>query len=264
MRVVATIQARMRSSRLPGKVLKMLSGKPMLLWQVERIRRSRLVDQVFVATTTSTVDDEIAFYCKKNKIDCFRGSEEDVLNRIASLIRKIDVDLHVECYGDSPLTDPQLIDEFIGFYLKHKLNYDYVANSMDTTYPPGMEVAVYPGYIINELEKRLPTDDPLREHVGYNITRFPDQYRLFSLVAPVWYRYPDTYLEVDTIADFEKMRKIIGHFSKLNIGHFTLSQILDLLQSKPEWNKINMHEERRWKKLRDEVARKSSKVSLMS
>ena len=264
MRVVATIQARMGSSRLPGKVLKVLSGKPMLLWQVERIRYSRLVDLVVVATSTSSVDDEIAEFCNKYKIDCFRGSEEDVLNRIASLIRKIDIDLHVECYGDSPLTDPQLVDEFIGFYLKHKVDFDYVSNSMDTTYPPGMEVGVYPGYIIDELEKKLPKDDPLREHVGYNITRFPDQYRLFSIVAPIWYRYPDTFLEVDTIADFEKMRKIIGHFSKLNIRHFTLSQILDLLQSNPEWNKININEERRWKKLRDEVAPKSNTVSLMN
>jgi len=249
--VVATIQARMGSSRLPGKVLKKLSGKPVLLWHVERIKRSRLIDQVVIATTTNVLDDEIEEFCDKYKISCYRGSENDVLNRIASLIREFKIDLHVECFGDSPLTDPQLIDEFIGYYLKNRDKVDYVSSSMETTYPPGLEVIVYPGYILDNLERQLPSDDPLREHVGYNITRFPSRYRLVSLEAPSWYRYPDTYLEVDTCLDFEKMQKIIEYFSKVGVEHFSLSQILDLLELNPELNKINVSEERRWKILRE-------------
>ena len=88
----------MGSSRLPAKVLKDICGKPMLLWQVERIKRSRLLDDVIVATTTSQIDDEIVEFCKKYKINYFRGSEDDVLNRVASLIRAYKIGLHVEFY----------------------------------------------------------------------------------------------------------------------------------------------------------------------
>ena len=89
MNITATIQARMGSSRLPGKVLADICGKPMLLWQIERIKKSRLVDNVVVGTSDSVLDDEIELFCKDNKIDCYRGSETDVLNRISSLLRAV-------------------------------------------------------------------------------------------------------------------------------------------------------------------------------
>ena len=115
--IVASIQARMGSTRLPGKVLADICGKPMLLWQVERIRKSRLIDEVVVATTTSSKDDQIEQFCIKNKISFYRGSEEDVLKRISSLIKDFKINLHLEFCGDTPLSDPQIIDEFIGYYL---------------------------------------------------------------------------------------------------------------------------------------------------
>jgi len=250
MNITASIQARMGSTRLPGKVLKDICGKPMLLWQVERIQRSRLVDEVVVATTTCSKDDEIIEFCEKYEINYFRGSEDDVLNRIASLISKKKIDLHVEFYGDSPFPDPQLIDEFIGYYLKHHYKYDYVSNSMVTTYPPGQEVVLYRGDILIEIDELLSKDDLLREHVAYNITRFPHKYRLASLEAPEWYHQPEAYLEVDTAKDLQMMRQLAGYFVKRGQGHFTLSQILDLLKLKPEIMDINSQEERRWKELR--------------
>ena len=100
----------MGSSRLPGKVLKSINDKPMLLWQIERIRRSRLIDNIIVATSNSELDNEIVKLCIENEIQYFRGSENDVLARVANLLEINDVDIHVECYGDSPLIDPQLID----------------------------------------------------------------------------------------------------------------------------------------------------------
>ena len=228
MKIVASIQARMGSSRLPGKVLKDLCGKPMLLWHVERVKRSRLLDDVIVATTTSEKDDEIELFCEQHAILCYRGSEDDVLNRIASLIRHHHIDVHVEFCGDSPLTDPQIIDEFVGYYLKHQHSYDYVSNAIKTTYPPGQEVIVYRGGVLSELDQSLSTDDPMREHVGYNIIRFPDRYRLASLEAPDWFYEPEAYLEVDTLTDLEMMRQLIGYFTEKGVEHFTLSQILDL------------------------------------
>jgi len=250
MKIIATIQARMGSTRLPGKVLKDICGKPMLLWQVERIKKSRLIDDVIIATTLSPQDDEIVQFCIENNIKYFRGSEDDVLNRVASLIQKFGIDLHAEFCGDSPLPDPQLIDEFIGYYLKNQDNFDYVSSSMETTYPPGQEITLYRGITLIELNEFIERDDVLREHVGYNITRFPEQYRLASIKAPEWYYQPEAYLEVDTPKDLEMMRKLVGYFMEKGIEHFTLSQILDLFQHQPELIDINGNEDRRWKEFR--------------
>jgi spore coat polysaccharide biosynthesis protein SpsF len=250
MKIIATIQARMGSTRLPGKVLKDICGKPMLLWQVDRIKKSRLIDDVIIATTTSPKDDEIVQFGIKNNIKYYRGSEDDVLNRVASLICKFGIDLHIEFCGDSPLPDPQLIDEFIGYYLKNQDNFDYVSSSMETTYPPGQEITIYRGSTLIELNEVLERDDVLREHVGYNITRFPEQYRLASIKAPEWYYQPEAYLEVDTPKDLEMMRKLVGYFIEKGIEHFTLAQILDLLRYQPELIDINGNEDRRWKEFR--------------
>ena len=253
MKIIASIQARMGSSRLPGKVLKDICGKPMLLWQVERIKRSRLLDDVIVATTTSQKDDEIIRFCEEHSINCYRGSENDVLNRISSLISAYKIDLHVEFYGDSPLPDPQIIDEFIGYYLKHQPKFDYVSSAMETTYPPGQEIVLYKGDVLTELDESLGGDDPLREHVAYNITRFPEKYNLASLTAPTWYHHPETYLQVDTTNDLSMMRKLIRHFVEQGVEYFTLAQILDFLETHPEIIAINNSEERRWKELRNNL-----------
>lgn len=250
MKIIASIQARMGSTRLPGKVLMDIEGKPMLLWHVERLKRSRLLDDVIVATTLNQKDDEIEAFCKQYNILCYRGSENNVLNRISTLIDFHKIDIHAEFCGDSPLVDPQIVDEFIGFYLKNKKNYDYVSNALKTSYPPGQEVTVYRGDLLIELDKTLDIEDPLREHAGYNITRFADIYKLASMEAPKWFYDPEAYLEVDTLQDLEMMRLVINYFVEQGKEHFSLSQILELLKNKPEIKQLNRMEDRRWKSLR--------------
>lgn len=252
MNITASIQARLGSTRLPGKVLKDVCGKPMLQWQVERLQRSRLLDTVVVATTTNPSDDVIETFCRERGIDCYRGPEEDVLGRIASLVREREIDLHVECYGDSPLVDPQIVDEFIGYYLKFKDSVDYVSSALKTTYPPGLEVALYPGEVMLQTDAAVAMDDPLREHAGYNITRFPERFRLASLEAPSCYHFPDIYLEVDSAEDLEVMRAVVGYFVDHGQDHFTLSQILDMVSANPKILEHNAGVERRWKALREE------------
>ena len=251
MKVTASIQARMGSSRLPGKVLSDVCGKPMLLWQIERIRRSRLVDRVVVGTSVSSLDDEIDGFCKANEVECFRGSEDDVLKRISSLVKTLEVDLHVECYGDSPLIDPQIIDEFIGYYLKHTNDADYFSSSLETTYPPGLEVTLYPAALLIKVDQMVSSTDPMREHVGYNITRFPEKFRTHSLRAPSWFNHPEIFLEVDSPEDLEVLRKVVGHFVSMGKDHFSLSEILNLLRENQSLFEGNAHVERRWKALRE-------------
>lgn len=251
MKITATIQARMGSKRLPGKVLREIAGKPLLLWQVERLRNSRLIDRIVIATSTSTQDDSIANFCIKNGIEFYRGSENDVLSRVANLIGDLDVDIHVECFGDSPLVDPQIIDEFIGFYLKYSSNIDYVTNALNTTYPPGMEVSVYSGEILQRVNSLISADDPLREHVGFNITRFKQLFKLKNLEAPKKFKYPDIYLEVDTKTDFILIENIILNFNNKSKYYFGLAEILNYLHENPHLVDINRDVQRRWKLLRD-------------
>jgi spore coat polysaccharide biosynthesis protein SpsF len=144
MKIGATIQARMGSTRLPGKVLKEIVGKPMLALQIERLQQCRLIDEIILATSVAKQDDVLADLVGRLGIGCFRGSEEDVVSRVVGALRAFQVDIHVEFMGDNPLPDPLLVDAIIGYYLKHQNDYDYVTNSLKTTYPPGAEVSFTP------------------------------------------------------------------------------------------------------------------------
>jgi len=250
MKITASIQARMSSRRLPGKVLRKILGKPLLQWQIERLRRSRLVDSIVIATSTSSMDDQIEDFCRGYGVECYRGPEDDVLTRIAEMVENIGIETHVECYGDSPLVDPAIVDEFIGYFIKHNNLYDYVSSAILTTYPPGLETTLYSGKIIVETNKLVSKDDPLREHAAFNITRFPERFRIKSLEAPSWYRAPDLYLEVDTSEDLWVIEWIISRFLRERHVNFGLSDILNLARRHPKIFKVNSLVERKWMQLR--------------
>lgn len=250
MRIIASIQARMGASRLPGKVLKPILGKPMLLWHVERLRRCRLLDDVVVATTTSPADDRIERFCRKNRVSVFRGPELDVLGRISGLLRRFKPDVHVELCGDSPLVDAHIVDELVGYYLKHRGEVDCVCNSVKTTYPPGQEVTVYPARALLRADRLTAAQNPLREHSAYNILRRPKVFRVRNLEAPAHYRRPDLYLEVDSPKDFALIGRIIGHFAAAGQTYFSLAQILQFLRARPRLARLNSRVHRRWKAYR--------------
>ena len=242
----------MGSSRLPGKVLQPVDGRPMLLRQVERVRSSRLVDEVVVATTTNPQDDEIVEICQRHSVTVFRGSEEDVLGRIAGLVSHHSAEVHVECFGDSPLVDPQIVDEFVGYLLKNSSEVDYVSSALRTTYPPGLEVVVYWGWVLPEVNGLVGANDPMREHAGFNATRFPERIRVRALEAPARFSEPDTYLEVDTLEDLEVVRAVFANFHGTD-GAFGLASILDFMRAHPELGTANRNVERRWKKYRSDA-----------
>ena len=249
MRISATIQARMSSTRLPDKVLKPILGKPMLELQIERIKQSILIDEVIIATTNSPKDDPIESLAKKLKIPYFRGSENDVLDRIVNTLKKYDVKLHVEFMGDNPVPDPFIIDSIIGLYLKNADRYDYITNCFKTTYPPGLEVSVYPSNILYDAEKQVKDSSPLREHVGIHIYQHPERYRIYNIEAPSYFNYPDLHLEVDTQEDFEVIKAIYEALYPKN-PHFGLSQIIEFISNHKELSEKNRNIPRRWKKYR--------------
>jgi len=250
MKIDATIQARLGSSRLPGKVLKPILGKPMLQMQIERIRQSRLIDRVIVATSDHPENDAIEALARQLGCPCFRGSEDDVLGRVVGALVDYQVDVHVEFQGDNPMPDALLVDSIIGYYLKHQHDYDYVTNALKTTYPPGAEVSIYPARILLDAEKRAKSSH-LREHVGLHIYQQPDLYRIKNLEAPSWLCRPDLHLEVDTDEDFELVSAVFEYYYPSNPG-FSLAQAIEFADAHPELAEKNSAVERRWKKFRKE------------
>jgi spore coat polysaccharide biosynthesis protein SpsF len=174
---LAILQARMTSSRLPGKVMAPVLGEPMIGRQVERLRRSNRIDELMVATSTDPSDDPLAAYCEVLGLEVFRGSLNDVLDRYrAALARRPQATTVIRLTADCPLTDPKLIDQVIEHH--HEVGADYTSNTLGTrTYPHGLDAEVIrAGALVDAAER---ADDAYeREHVTPYIYRRPEIYRL--------------------------------------------------------------------------------------
>jgi spore coat polysaccharide biosynthesis protein SpsF len=168
---VATVEARMTSSRLPGKVLLEAGGRPLLQILVERLRRAPGVDAVVIATTLNATDDPIAALGERLDVGVFRGSEHDVLARVAGALRKSGADVCVEITGDCPLLDPALVGEALAAFMETRDVHSYVSNSdPHRAVPAGLDVQVFWSDALYRLEAE--TADPAdREHVSYGFYR---------------------------------------------------------------------------------------------
>jgi spore coat polysaccharide biosynthesis protein SpsF len=168
---VATVEARMTSSRLPGKVLLEAGGRPLLEVLIERLRHARGVDAVVVATTVNAADDPIAALGERLGVGVFRGSEHDVLGRVCGALRKAGGDVCVEVTGDCPLVDPRLVTESLDAFMETRGVHPYVSNSDPyRAVPAGLDVQVFASEALYRLESE--TSDPLdREHVSYGFYR---------------------------------------------------------------------------------------------
>ena len=170
MKIVATIEARMESSRLPGKTLSPILGRPMLELLLERVRRARRVDEVVVATTDHAADQPIEALARLLGAGCFRGSSDYVLDRVLRAAQAHQADLIVELTGDCPLLDPEVIDQVIEVFLSGE--YDYVSNVLTRTYPRGLDTQVFPVRVLQEVASL--TQDPAdRENVSLYIYEHP-------------------------------------------------------------------------------------------
>jgi spore coat polysaccharide biosynthesis protein SpsF len=249
MKIAAVIQARLNSSRLKGKVLKKIYKNSVIDWQISRLKKSKLITDIIIATTSNKIDDKLVNYLnKKYNIKIFRGSENDVLDRVCLTLKKFKVDVHVECFGDSPLIDPLLIDDFILTFLNNK--YSCVSNSFKKTYPAGQEILVYKSEDLFYINSLLKKNDPLREHVGFNFIRFKKNFNIFHKKAKRNYFGPNIYLEVDTKKDLKFLNLLIESMSKKKIS-LSLNNIIKFLKKNNGLQKINTQEKRNWKILNE-------------
>ncbi len=165
-RIVAIVQARMGSSRLPGKVLEPVAGKPMLLRELERARRASRIDDLIVATTENDEDDALSEAVEQSGSSVHRGSEDDVIDRFRSAAKHAGADAIVRLTGDCPLVDPEIIDETIESWLAGQPAVDFASNALSGTYPDGMDVEVFSRQALERAwaEAHLPSE---REHVTF-------------------------------------------------------------------------------------------------
>lgn len=235
MKVVIIVQARMTSTRLPGKVLKRVLDKPLLEYQMERLQRVKNADEIVVATTINAADDVIIELCKRLRIAYYRGSEQDVLSRYAEAAHEYDADVVVRITSDCPLIDPQVIEQVIQTYLDNSAEYDYVSNCLERTYPRGLDVEVFSGVILYETCEQSTTHLD-REHVTSFIYQQPDRYQIINVkYVQNQSRHRWT---VDTAEDFLLVRKIIESLYPQR-PQFTLEDCLSLLEDNPGWQDIN-------------------------
>lgn len=235
-KIVSTIECRMTSSRLPGKVLlDAIDHKSMLEIMVERVKQVRQVDEIVIATTLNPQDDPIEALARKLTISCFRGSEEDVLSRVLNAARNAKADCIVELTGDCPLIDVEIVSQIIDLYLFNEC--DYASNCEPHTYPIGMDTQVFSYKALEEADKKGRTQED-REHVSWYIRQNPDRFRLLTLIAPPSLHYPDVQVTLDEADDYKLMKKILEKLYPMN-KYFSCYDILKLLRENLELLEIN-------------------------
>jgi spore coat polysaccharide biosynthesis protein SpsF len=236
MKTVAIIQARMTSTRLPGKVLLDVAGKPMLTRVIERARRARTLDLVGVATSTDASDDRLEAFCREAGVPCHRGSLEDVLDRYHGAARQWQADVIVRITSDCPLIDPGVVDLAAGAFLGRAEDLDYCSNVLPTrTYPRGLDTEVFPFRLLDHLW-RADQDPRSREHVTQYVFWKPELFRTHCVQnGSDESRHRWT---VDTPEDLELVRRVYGHFGDRPFGW---TEVLRLLEDHPDWVALNSH-----------------------
>ncbi|MGA8866813.1 MAG: glycosyltransferase family protein [Candidatus Sulfotelmatobacter sp.] len=230
-KVVAIIQARTGSTRLPGKVLADIKGQPMLWRVLERTRAAQVLDEVIVATSVEPADDTIAAFCREHECPCFRGSEMDVLDRYYHAARKYDADAIVRITSDCPLIDPGISSKTVHAFLEQQP--DYASNSLDRTYPRGLDTEVIARSALERAWKAARAAYQ-RVHVTPYIYQNPGEFKILSVTGEADYSaYRWT---VDTPEDLEFVRTVYAHMEG---GLFPWRDVVDLLEQRPELVEIN-------------------------
>lgn len=234
-RVVAIVQARMGSTRLPGKVLRLLCGGPMLVRVIERLRLSKLLHQIVVATTSLPQDNPVAKLADEVGAEVFRGDEADVLGRYVGAARSAQADVVVRVTADCPLIDPTVVDQAVAMYLAGGDELDYVSNTIERTYPRGLDVEVFPRRVLEHLNV-VSTSAPEREHVTLHLLRRCEHYRIVHVLNDVDYSHH--YWTVDSEQDLQLVEQIYEALYSTKPS-FGWSDVLALFEARPELFQIN-------------------------
>lgn len=229
------LQARMGSTRLPGKVLKQVLDKPLLAYQIERLKRVQGADAVVVLTSNLPLDDPIVELCKKLSISHYRGDAENVLKRFYDAAQQRQTETVVRICGDCPLIDPEIVDEAIKTFKSQQPQVAYVSNCLKRTYPRGQDVEVFSSNALKTAYEFAKSKTE-QEHVTPYIYQHKDQFRLYNIVSAI--DYSSQRWTVDTIEDFYLIKLILEALYPQN-PTFTMDDVLNLLKKHPDWLLLN-------------------------
>lgn len=240
------VEARIRSSRLPGKVLLPAVGKPLLGLMVERLKRIEQVDNIIIATTVNDPDDRIADLADDLGVVCFRGDEDDVLGRVVKAAQKFGTEIIVEITGDNPLVDPILSGDVINAYLDHESEIDFAANDLgcyrndvEVMIPLGFNTKVFSRELLELVEAE--TNHPIdREHVVNYIVKRDNKFRLLDVKAEGIYHRPDLRFTLDTQEDYRVIKAVFEDLYFKN-PNFDAKEIIGFLDANPQLRDINKH-----------------------
>ncbi|MCQ2022234.1 cytidylyltransferase domain-containing protein [Clostridium butyricum] len=216
MKILCIVQARMGSERLPGKVMRAINGKPMISYTLNSLRKSRYIDEVILATSTLEINNPLVEYVAKNEYEVFRGSEDNVLERFKLVSDRYEGDIIIRVTGDCPLIDPIIVDNVVTKFMMY--DYDYVRLDVPDTFQRGFDVEVFSkaaldkvyGLVCNDENINSEEYQPYREHVTYYIYNHQEKFKVGYVKGKgKYYDNRDVNLSVDTIEDFERVRKIL-------------------------------------------------------
>lgn len=230
MKIIGTIEARMGSSRFPGKtMIEIFDGMSLLGLVYKRFRLCRNIADVYVSTTIESPDDAIALWCENNSVPFYRGSENDVLDRVVKTAQTAGADAIVQMGADSAYLDFELIDQLVSIY--RSASADYVCNDLERTYPYGIYGHIVRVAKLVELNESKNISGKDREHVVTYILEHPQIYRIMNITVPPELAYPMLRLTVDYPEDIEQARTIYGKLGRMD---FKTSDVIDLYHREPE------------------------------
>lgn len=233
--VIAIIQARMGSTRLPGKVLKKINNQPMLKYMLDRVSESKLIDKIIIATSELSNDDSIEKFCKENGFEVFRGSENDVLSRYYDCANKYGANTVVRLTSDCPLADPQIIDNVIRLFQNSDVDYCVNTVPVETnTFPDGTDVEVFSMNVLEKAYNEI-KDPHFREHVTFQFWQ-SNEYSFKQYIGKN--DYSKYRITVDYPEDFEVVSYIFAELKRKNTFG-TLDEIISIIDSNKEIKEKN-------------------------
>jgi spore coat polysaccharide biosynthesis protein SpsF len=240
MKVVAIIQARMGSERLPGKVLKLLHGHSILKWVVSRVRQSRVINQVVLATTTSSKDDNIVEVCHELGVDVYRGAEQDVLGRFYDAAVFYKADVIVRICSDCPLIDVTVIDAMLESYISinKTTRLDYLSNTLNRTFPRGLDVEIF-SFDVLKVTFEQANKPSEREHVTPFIYHNPQTFKIEQYATST--SHADLRWTLDTEEDFAFLQSLLEMCQNTDKLNVTTADLIACLENNPSLIEINAH-----------------------
>lgn len=240
MKIVAIIQARMSSTRLPGKVLKELGDKTVLEHVIQRAGAAEEINEIIVATTTKNEDDKIVALCRKIHIPFFRGDENDVLSRYFKAATEHHADVIVRITSDCPLLDPELLSKMIRVFLEKQKSesLDYLSNTLKRTFPRGLDIEIFSYEVLKRMHQEAQKKED-REHVTLYLITQPNQFRKENYEDKQDYSYYRWTL--DTMEDFEFIQSVYHSLYNNGKDYFPTADVIHLLEKNPQLARTNQH-----------------------